>query len=455
MARCGYCGRRIKELPYKCHRCNKTFCSKHRLPENHKCKPLEESKKHNQERWSKTIKNVYSNKEVKSEHHEKTKHSYMKFLEKSRRKTKAYFSNLVYDIKDWLLRRGHRRYSFSYRSNYVFSIILGLIISIVIFAIIYSNIQKLNDINFWIIKIGSVILLVSLFFILKYGWKVLKETFNLIKRQRNWIKYILIILILILLWQGYAHRTTILNPTFNYYENTDLKEIYSPIHIEEGKSVFSEIENSVNEITREDPEKYKTNPKTVKLSQVGNFVVYGGVNDYLAGLDRSISYYYVPPTTKDFILRDLYNDVQQAYLNPLVDKIKLKSTDSNQQARIAISMVQAIPYDWDAFTTNNIVGRYPYEVLYDMKGVCMEKANLMAFILRDLGFGVAIFEFDAESHRAVGIKCNHGNYNSNYCFIEATDYYPIGQIPSDYVGGADIRGATPEIVIISDGKTYG
>jgi len=454
MTQCNHCGKKINELPWICKRCGQIFCGKHRLPEDHNCKPLKKSKKYNQEKWSKIVKNTYSNKKRKSKSHKRTLFQDIGILEKSKRKTNAYFFNLFHNIKDWLSRREHRKYSFSYRSHHVFSIILGLAVSVVIFAIVYSNVQKLNEIQFWIIKLGSSILLISLFFIIKYGWKVLKEILNLTKRQKNWIKCLLVILILIFLWQGYTHRTAILNPFFSYYENNDLKSTYSPIYLEEGQSIFSEIEEEVNDITRENPEKYKTNPKTVKLPQIGDFMVYGGVNDYLSSLDRSISYYYTPPTTKDFILRDLNNEIQQAYLNPLVDKIKSKSTDSDKQARIAISMIQGIPYDWHAFTTNNVAGRYPYEVIYDMKGVCMEKADLMAFLLRELGFGVAIFEFDAESHRAVGIKCNNGNYDSNYCFIEATDYYPVGQIPYDYVGGADIKGATPEIVIISEGKTY-
>lgn len=37
MATCEYCGEHIQQLPFKCHRCNKTFCTEHRLPENHNC----------------------------------------------------------------------------------------------------------------------------------------------------------------------------------------------------------------------------------------------------------------------------------------------------------------------------------------------------------------------------------------------------------------------------------
>jgi len=219
---------------------------------------------------------------------------------------------------------------------------------------------------------------------------------------------------------------------------------------EDNKNIYEEIKGLLSK----DSEKYQTNPKTVKLSLIGDFIVYRGVNDYLAGLDRSISYYYTPPTSKDFILRDLDNKVQKDYLNLLVDKIKAKSDDPDQQARTAISMVQAIPYDWDAFNSGNVDGRYPYEVLYDIKGVCMEKADLLAFLLRELGYGVAIFEYNAENHRAVGIQCEKGNYNTQYCFIEATNSYPIGQIPEGYVGGADIRNANPEVVVISGGRTY-
>lgn len=362
---------------------------------------------------------------------------------------KDYFSSFE-SIKKWLNKRRHYAYDYSARSNYAFSIFSKLIISIVAFAVFYSNIEKLNNISLWIIKLGSILILVSLFFIIKYGWKCLKESVNWSKRQRNWLRYLIIILIALILLQVYVNRTTILNPAFDYFENTDLKGIYSPVYLEGENSIFSKIDKAVEE----DLEKYATNPKIVKLYSIGDFKVYGGVNDYLASLDRSMSYYSVPPTTKDFILRDLNNDVQKAYLNPLVDKINEKSGSDDEKARIIITMVQGIPYDWEGFETGNLQQRYPYEVLYDKTGVCGEKAGLMAFLLREQGYGVAIFDFEAESHRAVGIKCRNGNYNSNYCFVEPSDYYPIGQIPQNYVGGANIRNAIPEIIILSDGKTY-
>lgn len=441
MAICNFCKRKIKELPFHCHRCSKIYCSKHHLPEDHNCHGLEKEKNKNPERWKKAFESSFQRNEEREDD-----------IVQSRKANPL--KKLYYKFRYWLTGREHQAYKYSRFNSYVFPLLIKFIVSLIAVIVIYSNLTKLNEINSWIIKLGSTLLLVSLFFLIKYSIKLLSEIWNLINRQKNWLKYLIIILFLILLWQIYVNREIVLNPLFNYYNNTDLKEIYFPFQIEEGKNFVSDVKEGINEVTREDPEKYKTNPKTVKLPHVGDFVVYGGVNDYISNLDRSMSYYYVPPTTKDFILRDLNNDVQRAYLNPLVDKIKSKSDNSNEQARIVINMAQGIPYDWDAFTSGSVTGRYPYEVLYDMRGVCMEKADLMAFLLRELGFGVAIFEFEAENHRAVGIKCNNGNYNSNYCFVEPSDYYPIGQIPYDYVGGANIRSATPEIVIISDGKTY-
>lgn len=37
MKECSYCNREIETIPFHCRYCEKTFCSRHRLPENHDC----------------------------------------------------------------------------------------------------------------------------------------------------------------------------------------------------------------------------------------------------------------------------------------------------------------------------------------------------------------------------------------------------------------------------------
>ena len=204
---------------------------------------------------------------------------------------------------------------------------------------------------------------------------------------------------------------------------------------------------------------YKQNPKDVTLkSSKGNieFTVYEDLNNYFVTQERSISYYEgeAPPDSKDFILKEMNNDLQMQALLPLVWKIREKAGNEKYEADMVIQMVQNIPYDYVALSTVYLVGRYPYEVLYENKGVCGEKSQLLSFLLKELGYGVVIFEFNSENHRAVGILCDNGNYNTNYCFIEATDLTNVGHIPQNYVGGANIRGATPEIIKISDGRKY-
>jgi 2'-5' RNA ligase/predicted nucleic acid binding AN1-type Zn finger protein len=220
----------------------------------------------------------------------------------------------------------------------------------------------------------------------------------------------------------------------------------------------------LNEIAQGDNciSKYEIGPKEQTFSYVvkGNsdnikFTVYAGLNDYLAGLSRS---YYCDPTCpsyREMELKFLDQNEQNKFLKNLVEIIKSKTSNSDEQTRIAVSLVQKIPYDWEGFTTNDLNDRYPYEVLYDKVGVCAEKSRLLAFILRELGFGVVLFNYETESHMAVGIKCplQYSYENSGYCFIEASAPSIITDAEGDYIGVGKLS-STPDMISISDGKSF-
>ena len=182
------------------------------------------------------------------------------------------------------------------------------------------------------------------------------------------------------------------------------------------------------------------------------FTVYSGLNDLLASLSRS--YYCDPlcPSDKEIELKYINQKEQEKFLEPLIEIIKSQSSERDDQARVAISLVQHIPYDWESFETNDISGRYPYEVLYDKKGVCEEKSKLLAFLLRELGFGVVLFDYDKESHMAVGIKCpdKYSYMNTGYCFVESTAPNIITDSNSEYIGVGKLT-STPKIIEISGG----
>lgn len=52
---CDYCHKVSDELPYKCKFCGDTFCSEHRLPENHECIGLESYKDVKHEKFKEDV----------------------------------------------------------------------------------------------------------------------------------------------------------------------------------------------------------------------------------------------------------------------------------------------------------------------------------------------------------------------------------------------------------------
>ncbi|MEE8565597.1 MAG: hypothetical protein V3S79_04320 [Candidatus Thermoplasmatota archaeon] len=204
-----------------------------------------------------------------------------------------------------------------------------------------------------------------------------------------------------------------------------------------------------------------TDPKIVTMSFMydGNmcnvdYIVYKGLNDYLASLTRNITYYDDPPTTKDFIIRDLDQNHQKIVLMSLVNYIANFTEDKDDQARIAVSMVQNIPYDDIGLESGLLNSKYPYEVVYTQTGVCGGKSVLLTFLLRELGFSVVIFEYEQDSHRAVGIKCPYEySYNgTGYCFVETTAPSIITDSDKEYEGVGKL--SSYELIFICDGLSF-
>ena len=65
---------------------------------------------------------------------------------------------------------------------------------------------------------------------------------------------------------------------------------------------------------------------------------------------------------------------------------------------------------------------YPYETLFEQKGVCSDKSFLAVALLRELGYGAALFEYESANHMAIGVQCplEYSTNNTGYCFAETT-----------------------------------
>jgi hypothetical protein len=116
---------------------------------------------------------------------------------------------------------------------------------------------------------------------------------------------------------------------------------------------------------------------------------------------------------------------------------KKHNLNDDQIVDLTLAFVQSIEYD-DAKAQNILdkTGKetmlYPYETLYTQKGVCSDKSLLAVAILRQLGYGAAIFTYEQDNHMAIGIQCPQGysTYGSGYCYAETTAMgNKIGIIP--------------------------
>ena len=165
---------------------------------------------------------------------------------------------------------------------------------------------------------------------------------------------------------------------------------------------------------------------------------------------------------REYYLKYLDNPVQKKYLADLVSSIKSRTSNKDDQARIAINLVQQIPYDYEQYYESESSSaadsrrtRSPYETLYDNKGVCGEKSLLLAYLLRDLGYGVVLFSFSTEKHMAVGIKSSdqYAYRNSGYSFVESTTPTIVTDSDGEYVGAGKLT-STPQVIHISDGNSF-
>ncbi len=179
-----------------------------------------------------------------------------------------------------------------------------------------------------------------------------------------------------------------------------------------------------------------------------NFVAYKDIVKYLEGLEKGIKYDKGEKKTRaDLKLKKMNNKLQEAYLISLVKKIQNLAPDNRlNQARIAVSLVQNIPYGEKSGSVdlgNGVIiseSRYPYEVVYSDEGVCGEKVELLAFMLREIGYGTALIYYPEENHEVLGIRCpiKESYNNTGYCFVETTGPSIISDsgVSYGFIGGS-------------------
>ena len=130
---------------------------------------------------------------------------------------------------------------------------------------------------------------------------------------------------------------------------------------------------------------------------------------------------------------------------------------------IAMAFVQSLPYVSDSVSSGyDEYPRFPFETLYNGGGDCEDSSILLASILYDMGYGVALIELPG--HMAVGVKGDdsiYGNYyeyeGENYFYLETTNSgWEIGKIPDEFLNAKailyPIYSGVPELSINFTGE---
>ncbi|HAT73651.1 MAG: hypothetical protein US30_C0009G0007 [Candidatus Moranbacteria bacterium GW2011_GWF2_36_839] len=227
---------------------------------------------------------------------------------------------------------------------------------------------------------------------------------------------------------------------------------------------------------------WKYNGKDYKLSKT----FYGSLYNFYANSPKTYSYQgeLSPDWEKDYYAMFLRHTSSDDSISLLATDLQnlgaQKKLNADQIVELALAFVQAIPYDHsraEELLSGSGATNYPYETLFENRGVCSDKSFLLANLLTQMGYGTALLAYDDERHMAVGIGCpaEFSSYDSGYCYAETTSTgFRIGMIPEidskkgsavpmekkNYSQNSELsqfdakKLGEPKIISVSSGKIY-
>ncbi|WP_067047687.1 hypothetical protein [Methanofollis ethanolicus] len=140
----------------------------------------------------------------------------------------------------------------------------------------------------------------------------------------------------------------------------------------------------------------------------------------------------------------LYGKLLHAF-SDLRDK---KALDSDRYVELVTAFVQAIPYEHHP---NGTPPKFPVETVAEGTGDCDDKSLLLAALLSQAGYDVALLNFVNDSHMAAGIAGDHNTFGSTgYIYIETTEIGFVGSVPEVLANGARLS-EEPLVISIGNG----
>ncbi len=171
---------------------------------------------------------------------------------------------------------------------------------------------------------------------------------------------------------------------------------------------------------------------------------YGGTKFSMAAEYYKNSYevYSERTRSRDFdqFVTDTYDDMLISQLTSQMEEMAHDGGyGENDIPYITMAFVQSLPYVSDSASAGyDEYPRFPFETLYHGGGDCEDSSILLAALLYDMGYGVALLELPG--HMAVGVKGDadlSGSYydydGTKYFYLEPTNSgWDVGVIPDEY-----------------------
>lgn len=160
--------------------------------------------------------------------------------------TKEAFNNLKYKIKKWFFRK--EQYEKHFDLHRLFMNILYFIIFIILTLIIYNNIIFFNQYTLFFIRLGSVILLLSTYFTIKYAYYLLKQIKSKHHNLTNGYKALIAILIIIILIVLYNNPDFMIGKIKNTTDKVSLSN-FNPLvtsQLIENTNIVSSKDSNIN-----------------------------------------------------------------------------------------------------------------------------------------------------------------------------------------------------------------
>ncbi|MCM1987569.1 hypothetical protein [Methanococcoides seepicolus] len=142
----------------------------------------------------------------------------------------------------------------------------------------------------------------------------------------------------------------------------------------------------------------------------------------------------------DQFVTDTYDDTLISQLTSQMEEMAHDGGyGKNDIPYITMAFVQSLPYVSDSASAGyDEYPRFPFETLYHGGGDCEDSSILLASLLYDMGYGVALLELPG--HMAVGVKGDdelsgsYYNYDgTKYFYLETTDSgWDVGVIPDEH-----------------------